>query len=52
MGDADLTADSFAINYDFGAFQDAYLQNMVDAQVRPGCRVSLHAVATPRDFIL
>ncbi len=33
MGDADLTADSFAINFDYAAFQDAFLRNMVDAQV-------------------
>lgn len=34
MGDADLTADSFAINYDYAAFQDSFLRDMVDAQVR------------------
>jgi hypothetical protein len=33
MGDADLSADSFAINYDYSAFQDAFIRAMLDAQV-------------------
>ena len=36
MGDADLSADSFAINYDFAAFQDGFLLNMADAQPNDG----------------
>ena len=36
MGDASLSADSFAINYDVRAFQDNYLRNMVDSQPSDG----------------
>lgn len=31
-GDADLSSDSFAINYDIAAFLDSFLQIMVDNQ--------------------
>ena len=34
MGDAGLSSNSFAINYDSGAFMDSYLVMMFDAQVR------------------
>lgn len=33
MGDASLSADTFAINYDVRAFQDAFIQAMIDSQV-------------------
>lgn len=36
MGDADLSADSFAINYDYSAFQDAFIRAMLDAQPSDG----------------
>jgi hypothetical protein len=35
-GDADLSSDSFAINYDIAAFLDSFLQIMVDNQDSAG----------------
>jgi len=32
MGDADLSADSFALNYDSGDFMSSFMRSMVDAQ--------------------
>jgi hypothetical protein len=32
-GDADLTSDSFALNYDSGAFMSNYVRSITDDQV-------------------
>lgn len=32
MGDADLSADTFALNFDSGAFMSSFVRSMVDAQ--------------------
>ncbi|EDQ88445.1 uncharacterized protein MONBRDRAFT_8914 [Monosiga brevicollis MX1] len=32
MGDADLTAEGFALNYDSGAFMDAFVRSMIDSR--------------------